>query len=50
MVEGNFVTSRYSSLEGEGQTVYGGCSELAGSLFVGVKIGDLGNFLEQLTL
>jgi len=31
MVEGNFVTSLYSSLEGEGQTVYGGCSELAGS-------------------
>jgi len=30
MVERNFVTSLYSSLEGEGQTVYGGrelCNE-----------------------
>jgi len=37
----------YSSLQG--QTVYGGNREIAGSLFVSVKIDDLGNFLEQLT-
>jgi hypothetical protein len=42
------VRSLYSSLQG--QTVYGGYSELAGSLFVSVKINGLGNFLEQLTL
>jgi hypothetical protein len=41
------VRSLYSSLQG--QTVYGGYSELAGSLFVSVKIVGLGNFLEQLT-
>ena len=32
------------------QTVYGGYSELAGSLFVSVKIDGLGNFLEQVML
>jgi hypothetical protein len=42
------VRSLYSSLQG--QTVCGGYSELAGSLFVSVKIDGLGNFLEQLTL
>jgi len=36
------VRSLYSSLQG--QTVYGGYSELAGSLFVSVKIDGLGNF------
>ena len=41
------VRSLYSSLQG--QTVYGGYSELAVSMFVSVKIDDLGNFLEQLT-
>jgi len=30
--------------------VYGGYSELAGSLFISVKIDGLGNFLEQLTI
>jgi hypothetical protein len=44
------VTSLYSSLEGQRQTVYCGCSELAVSLFVSVKINGLGNFVEQLTL
>jgi hypothetical protein len=48
LVEGKIVTSLYSSLQG--QTVYGGYSELAGLLFVSVKIDGLGNFLEQLTL
>ena len=43
------VTSQYSSLQRQRQTVYGGYSELAGSLFVSVKIDGLGNFLEQLT-
>ena len=38
------VTSLYSSLQG--QRVYGGCSELAGSPFVSVKMSGLGNFLE----
>ena len=38
----------YSSLQG--QTIYGGYSELPGSLLVSVKIDGLGNFLEQLTL
>jgi hypothetical protein len=42
------VRSLYSSLQG--QTVCGGYSELAGSLFVSVKTDGLGNFLEQLTL
>jgi len=42
------VRSLYSSLQG--QTVYGRYSELAGLLFVSVKIDGLGNFLEQLTL
>jgi hypothetical protein len=42
------VRSLYSSLQG--QTVCGGNSELAGSLFVSVKIDDLGKFFEQLTL
>ena len=42
------VRSQYSSLQG--QTVYGRYSELAGWLFVSVKIDGLGNFLEQLTL
>jgi hypothetical protein len=32
------VTSMYSSLEGQRQTVYGRCSELAGLPFVSVKI------------
>jgi hypothetical protein len=40
--------SLYSSLQG--QRVYGGYSELVGSLFVSVKIDGLGNVLEQLTL
>ena len=44
------VTGLYSRLQGERRTVYGGCSELAGSLFVSVKINGLGNFLEQSTL
>jgi len=42
------VTNLYSSLEGE--RLYGGYSELAGSLFVSVKIKGLEDFLEQLTL
>ena len=42
------VRSLYSSLQG--QTVHGGYSELAGSLFVSVKIDGLGDFLEQLML
>jgi hypothetical protein len=42
--------SLYSSLEGQRQTVCGGYSELPGSPYVIVKINDLGNFLEQLTL
>jgi len=42
------LRSLYSSLQG--QTVYGGYSELAGSLFVSVKIDGLRDFLEQLTL
>jgi alanine dehydrogenase len=42
------LRSLYSSLQG--QRVYGGYSELAGSLFVSFKIDGLGNFLEQLTL
>jgi hypothetical protein len=44
------VTSLYSSLQGQRQTVYGGYSEVAGSLFISVKIGGVGNFLEQLML
>ena len=32
------------------ETVYGGYSELGGSLLVSVEIYGLGNFLEQLTL
>jgi hypothetical protein len=44
------VTSLYSSLQKQRQTVYGGYSELAGSPFASVKIYDLGNFLEQMTL
>jgi len=44
------VTSQDSSLEGQRQTVYGGYSELADSLFVSVKINGLGTFLEHLTL
>jgi hypothetical protein len=40
------VTSLYSSLEGQRQTVNGGYRELAGSPFVIVKINGLGNFLE----
>jgi len=43
------VTSLYSSLQGT-ERVYGGYSELVGWPFVSVKIDDLGNFLEQLTL
>jgi hypothetical protein len=35
-------TDWYSSLKGK--TIYGGYSELAGSLFVSVKIYGLGNF------
>ena len=42
------VTSLYSSLEG--QTAYGGYSELSGSPFVSVKINGLGNVLGQLIL
>jgi hypothetical protein len=38
------IRSLYSS--SQGQTVYGGYSELAVSLFVSVKIDGLGNFLE----
>jgi hypothetical protein len=38
------VTSHYSSLEGQRQTVYGEYSELAVSRFVCVKINGLGNF------
>jgi len=41
------VMSLYSSLEGQRQTVYGGCSELAGLPFISVKINGVGNFLEQ---
>ena len=37
----------YFSLQGE---FYGGCSELAGSIFVSVKIDGLRKVLEQLTL
>jgi hypothetical protein len=44
------VTSLYSSLVGQKQAVYGGYSELAGSQFVGVKTGGLGNFFVQFTL
>jgi len=44
------VTSLYSSLQGQRQTVYSGYSELAGSPFVSVKIDGLGKFLEQLVL
>jgi len=44
------VISLYSSLEGKIWTVYGGYSELAGLLFVSVKIHGLRNFLEQVTL
>jgi len=39
------VRSLYSSLQG--QRVYGGYSELAGSLFVRVKIDGFGNFLRK---
>ena len=39
------VRSLYSGLQG--QTVYGGYGELAGSLFVSVKIDGLGNVLEK---
>ena len=42
------VRSVYSGLQG--QTVYGGYSELAGSVFVSVRIDGLGNILEQMTL
>jgi len=42
------VRSLNSSLQG--QAVYGGYSELAGSLFVNVRIDGFGNFLEQLAL
>jgi hypothetical protein len=42
------VMSLYSSLQG--QTLYGGYIELAGTSFVSAKIDGLGNFLEQLTL
>jgi hypothetical protein len=35
------VRSQYSSLQG--QVVYGGYSEPAGSLFVSVKLGGLGD-------
>ena len=42
------VRSVYSGLQE--QTFYGGYSELAGSVFVSVKIDGLGNILEQLTL
>jgi len=42
------VRSLYSSLQG--QSVYGGYSELAGSLLVSVKTDGLGNFLEKLML
>jgi hypothetical protein len=46
----DIVTSQYSSLEGQRQTVYRGNSELADSPFVSIKINGLANFLEQLTL
>jgi hypothetical protein len=39
------VRSLYCSLQG--QTVCGGYSELAGSLFVSVRIDGLGNFLNN---
>ena len=42
------VRSPYSSIQG--QILYGGCSELAGSMFVIVKLDGLRNVLEQLTL
>jgi hypothetical protein len=42
------VRSLYSSLQGK--RVYGGYTELAGLLFVSVKIDGLWNVLEQLTL
>ena len=47
------VTSLYSSLEKtdrDRETVYGRCSELAGSPFVSVKINGRGNFVKQSTL
>ena len=44
------VTSQYGSLVRQRLTVYDGYSELAGLLFVTVKVNGLGNFLQQLRL